>query len=504
MVVVVSVIAAMVWGCATTGGPAPVEKVETKAGPAPVEEVKAVLADFHEALMAGDAGKAASAFSEDYSNSQGGDKAAMRGLLEGLISQGVLAGTAVNMEECKIVVAGDSAVAKPVIYESPMGNSAQEYRMKREADGVWRIVSSETVLPPAVDIWAAAATGDIAAIRQHIYAGTDLGALDPAGGSTPLNVSALMGQTEAAVLLIGEGADVNARNRDGNTALHTAAFFGHIDTVTLLLEKGADRSARGSDGQTPLDIVSAPWSEELEGLYRYIEGLLQLQLDLEKIKAARLKVAALLRQREAAASDAESSVSITLPAPQMTGGRPLMDVLKDRKTTRSFARTKLPEQVLSNLLWAAWGINRPEHNLHTAPSASNQQEIDVYVALEKGLYIYRPNVHELELVLAEDLREATGTQRFVKNVPLNLVFVADHSRMYAGAKMEERIREFYSAANTGYISQNVYLFCASEGLGTVVRGLVDKEKLAKAMKLRPHQKIILSQSVGYPRGSKQK
>jgi len=192
---------------------------------------------------------------------------------------------------------------------------------------------------------------------------------------------------------------------------------------------------------------------------------------------------------------AEDLKPIKLPAAQMTGGRPLMEVLKDRQTTRSFAETKLSEQTLSNLLWAAWGINRPDRNLHTAPSASNQQEIDVYVALEKGLYLYEPKSHELKPVLAEDLRGATGSQPFVKDVPLNLVFVADYSRM----RYPDDMKESASAANTGYISQNVYLFCASEGLGTVVRGLVDRDGLAKKMKLRSDQNVVLAQSVGYPK-----
>lgn len=195
-------------------------------------------------------------------------------------------------------------------------------------------------------------------------------------------------------------------------------------------------------------------------------------------------------------ASAEDLKTIKLPDPQMTGGRPLMEVLKDRKTTRNFAETKLPDQVLSNLLWAAWGINRPDHNYRTAPSAVNRKEIDIYVALEKGLFLYEPKSHELLPILAKDIRGATGTQRFVKDVPVNLVYVADFSRM-GGSPRESK--EFYSAANTGHISQNVYLFCASAGLGAVIRGLVDKEKLAKEMSLRPDQAIVLSQSVGYPK-----
>ena len=198
---------------------------------------------------------------------------------------------------------------------------------------------------------------------------------------------------------------------------------------------------------------------------------------------------------------AEDFSPIKLPVPIMTGGRPLMEVLKDRKTTRSFAETKLSEQTLSNLLWAACGINRPDRNLRTAPSATNQQEIDVYVALEKGLYLYEPKSHELKPVLSKDIRGAAGTQPFVKDVPLNLIYVADFGRMRYPS---DEIKEFYSAADTGHISQNVYLFCASEGLGAVIRGLVNKENLAKEMNLRPEQKIILSQSVGYPKDSVQK
>ena len=203
-----------------------------------------------------------------------------------------------------------------------------------------------------------------------------------------------------------------------------------------------------------------------------------------------------------ALAGAEDLKPIKLPAPEMTGGRPLMDVLKDRKSTRgvgSYAKTMLPDQVLSNLLWAAWGISRPgQYNLRTAPSASNQQEMDMYVALEKGLYLYDHMSHELKPVLAEDLRGASGSQPFVKDVPVNLVYVADYGRMYSGGRTPMEIKKFYSAANTGYISQNVYLFCASEGLITVVRGLVDRDALAKKMKLRPDQEVILAQSVGYP------
>ena len=187
---------------------------------------------------------------------------------------------------------------------------------------------------------------------------------------------------------------------------------------------------------------------------------------------------------------------LELPKPQTDGGRPLMQVLRDRHSTREFKPDKLPLQVLSNLLWAAFGINRPETGKRTAPSAMNWQEVDIYVALPEGLYVYDAKAHRLVQILAEDVRAATGGQDFVKGAPLNLVYVADLARTKdAGA--EEK--NFYTTIDVGFISQNVYLFCASEGLATVVRGTVDRPALAKLMKLRPEQKIIVAQTVGYPK-----
>jgi SagB-type dehydrogenase family enzyme len=187
---------------------------------------------------------------------------------------------------------------------------------------------------------------------------------------------------------------------------------------------------------------------------------------------------------------------ISLPEPDTSGGRPLMQVLKARRTSREFSDQELSLQVLSDMLWAAFGINRPESGKRTAPSAVNWQEIDIYVAKEAGLYLYDARANVLWPVLAEDIRSATGEQAFVGNAPVNLVFVADYSRM--GLASEEA-KDFYSAADTGFISQNVYLFCASEGLATVVRGLIDREALAERMGLRSNQKIILAQTVGYPK-----
>ena len=192
---------------------------------------------------------------------------------------------------------------------------------------------------------------------------------------------------------------------------------------------------------------------------------------------------------------AEGIEAIKLPPPQMEGGKPLMQALKERRSSREFGPEKLTEQVLSNLLWAADGVNRADGR-RTAPSAVNWQAIDIYVATSDGLHLYDAKAHALAAILAEDVRELTGTQPFVKEAPVNLVYVADYSRM---GKASDADKDFYAGADTGFISQNVYLFCASEGLATVVRGSVDREALAKAMKLEPTQRIILAQTVGYPK-----
>ncbi len=187
---------------------------------------------------------------------------------------------------------------------------------------------------------------------------------------------------------------------------------------------------------------------------------------------------------------------LILPVPQTSGGKPLMQALKDRHSTREFSPERLPPQVLANLLWAAFGINRSDTGKRTAPSAMNWQEIDVYVATAEGLYTYDPKGNKLDPVLAEDVRGATGMQPFVKDAPVDLVYVADVAKT-GTTSMEDR--DLFTAADAGFIAQNVYLFCASEGLGVVVRGGVDRMALAKVMKLRPDQKILLAQTVGYPK-----
>lgn len=186
--------------------------------------------------------------------------------------------------------------------------------------------------------------------------------------------------------------------------------------------------------------------------------------------------------------------NIKLPTPNKSGGKPLMTVLNERKSSRDFSEKSLPNQQLSNLLWAAWGYNRADKR--TAPSSQNKQEMDIYVALASGCYLYDARKNELVLVVKQDLREKTGKQDFVKNAPVNIIFVADKRKM---AEQDEQSMLQTAYINTGFISQNIYLYCASEGLATVIRAWVDKAALALAMKLHDQQEIIVCQTVGYPK-----
>ncbi len=197
----------------------------------------------------------------------------------------------------------------------------------------------------------------------------------------------------------------------------------------------------------------------------------------------------------AGSAAAQELAPIKLPPPDTQGGKPLMQVLALRSTSREFAPDPLPAQTLSNLLWAAWGVNRPESGKRTAPSARNWQEVDVYVVTAAGAYLYDAAGNSLKPVVAGDHRALTGTQEFVRVAPATLVFVADTGRM-KDAKPE--MHQAYAWADAAFISENVYLYCASEGLATGVRAMVDRAALAAALKLGSTQIVAFAQSVGYP------
>jgi nitroreductase len=185
---------------------------------------------------------------------------------------------------------------------------------------------------------------------------------------------------------------------------------------------------------------------------------------------------------------------VTLPPPQTDGGMPLMKALRLRASSRAFAPDPLPLQTLSNLLWAAWGINRPQEGKRTAPSARNWQDVDVVVVNATGAYLYDAKANVLKPMVAGDLRPLTGVQDFVKEAPVDLLLVADASRAQGG-----RDPGPLAYADAAFIAQNVYLFCASEGLAVVVRASFDGPALAKALKLSETQKVLLAQTIGYPR-----
>ena len=185
---------------------------------------------------------------------------------------------------------------------------------------------------------------------------------------------------------------------------------------------------------------------------------------------------------------------IQLPEPQRSGGMPLLDALNNRQTTREFSEKEIDLQTLSNMLWAGWGFNR-ETGKRTAPSSQNLQEIDIYVVKADGFYLYNAKNQSLMKLGSDDLRCTTGSQDFVCNAPLNLVFVADLDRTTAKSFDEEPTASY---ANTGFIAQNIYLYCASRGLGAVVRGSFPNE-LGIKLNLREHQRIILAQTIGWPK-----
>jgi nitroreductase len=187
-------------------------------------------------------------------------------------------------------------------------------------------------------------------------------------------------------------------------------------------------------------------------------------------------------------------VIVLLPA-QMHGGRPLMDILRERESKREFSDRPLSQQTLANLLWAAIGINRPESGKLTVPNGRSRREIDVFVITAEAAYRYDIDRHLLHTVVRDDIRRLAGKQDFVPNAPVNLIFVADYAKM---PELNPEQQLVYSSTDAGFCVQNVYLFCTSVGLSTVARGSVDREALGKALGLGPQQRIILAQSVGYP------
>lgn len=186
---------------------------------------------------------------------------------------------------------------------------------------------------------------------------------------------------------------------------------------------------------------------------------------------------------------------ISLPEPQKDAGMPLMKALDLRESVRSFDTTKvLSNQQISNLLWAAYGINRTSGK-RTAPSSYNQQEYSIYVVLKRGVFLWDDKINVLNQVIAGDYREKTGTQDYVATAAMNLVYVADYSKLVKEKTPNDKENTAY--VHCGFIAQNVYLCATSEGLSTCVRASLDRINLSELLKLNSNQHIILAHSIGY-------
>ncbi|MBD3159431.1 MAG: SagB/ThcOx family dehydrogenase [Candidatus Lokiarchaeota archaeon] len=201
---------------------------------------------------------------------------------------------------------------------------------------------------------------------------------------------------------------------------------------------------------------------------------------------------------------------ISLPTPEKSGGKPLLEALQLRKTTRQISSKEIPLQVLSNLLWAAFGINREKASFgkpgRTAPSASNSQEIDLYVALKDGLYLYEAFPHRLAPVTDGDFRTLSiyrGASRLTKHAPVNIFYIADLTCYDTGPDQpdphigEPEVQKSYYYTDTGFIAQNVNLFAASEGLAAWFHNC-DRDRIRAKFDLRPTQRVLFAQTVGYP------
>jgi SagB-type dehydrogenase family enzyme len=189
---------------------------------------------------------------------------------------------------------------------------------------------------------------------------------------------------------------------------------------------------------------------------------------------------------------------LKLPDPDRIGGIPLMKALDLRSSTREYDSLDLSDDQLSDVLWAAWGINRPDEGKHTAPSSNNRQEMSVYAAMKSGLWLYVPETHSIRKITSQDIRKKTGKQDFVAHAALDLIYVADLAKAGIPDPVKAGPEKLNSSfINTGFMAQNVYLCCASLGLACVVRGWFDADELAPAMGLPSHQRIIITQTVGH-------
>ncbi len=197
------------------------------------------------------------------------------------------------------------------------------------------------------------------------------------------------------------------------------------------------------------------------------------------------------------AASAQVMSTIKLPPPALNPDKPLMEALKQRQSGREYSGMMLTPQDLSNILWSANGINRPESGKRTSPSAKNAQDIDIYAVMKDGTFLYDASKHELMLIASGDHSIDAGMQPYVASAPLNLMYVSDLAKFEFMKEREDKL--IAAAVDAGHCSQNVYLYCAAANLSVVTRMSIQKKKMAEILNLRPQQYIVIGQTIGHPK-----
>jgi nitroreductase len=196
-----------------------------------------------------------------------------------------------------------------------------------------------------------------------------------------------------------------------------------------------------------------------------------------------------------AAPASAAAETIKLPPPRLDGGLTLMQALVRRRSIRAYSDKALDQQTMSDLLWAAFGINRRDTGDRTAPSWRHSIETDIYACTRDGVYLYEPKAHELKRVLEGDIRARTSAMIFAGSAPVVLLFVADLGRMAQAPREDQKV---FAHVDGAIVGENVYLYCASAGLATVILGTVDRAGLPQRLGLRDDQLVTFAQPVGYP------
>jgi hypothetical protein len=204
----------------------------------------------------------------------------------------------------------------------------------------------------------------------------------------------------------------------------------------------------------------------------------------------------MIGQLKPARAEGYAVSTLPLAPPRTEQAWPLMQALQERHSQRAFDPAPLDHPVLSDLLWATAGVNRPDVGGRTAPSAMNAQEVDLYAALPGGLYRYDAASHQLRMVSDTDVRRVTGYQDFVDTAPLDLVYVAHHGRM---GLVPAAQRDAYAWLAAGAMAQNAGLYCACAGLAAVIRAWIDRDALSRAMGLTTDEQVLVAQSIGMPK-----